>query len=111
MTTSQLGHRMFRAGLSIGFGQHSVELLIGSKSFDLDGVLKLSLARIGEVVHESDGVVQGVESESCGQCFCDGIFYDPVAFECERETLVGFFIIFDVVSTCVIRMQIRESSG
>lgn len=40
----------------------------------------VGLARIGEVVHESDGIVQGVESESCGQRFCDRIFYDTVNF-------------------------------
>ena len=40
----------------------------------------------------------------------DGIFYNTTAVERERETLVGFFIVFDVVSTCVIFTQIREST-
>ena len=97
----------FRADL---FGKHSVELLIGSKTFDLDGVLKLSFALIGKVVHQSDGVIECVEAEACRDCFGDGIFYNTSAVESERETLVGFLIVFDVVSTCVILTQIREST-
>ena len=74
---------------------------------DLLQFIIYSEVHLTEVVHESNGIVQGVESESCAQRFCDSIFYDPVAFECEHETFVGFLVIFDVVSTCVIRMQIR----
>ena len=96
--------------LRVGFGKHSVELLVGSKTFDLDGVLKLSLALIGEVVHQSDGVIECVETEACGDCFGNGVFYNATAVESERETFVGFLIVFDVVSTCVIRTQIREST-
>ena len=66
---------------------------------------------IGLILATAITMFMSTAIESSGQRFCDSIFYDPVAFECERETLVGFFIIFDVVSTCVIRMQIRESSG
>ena len=97
--------------MRIGFGKHSIELLVGSKTFYLYGVLKLSSALIGEVVHQSDGVIERVEAESCGDCFGNGVFYNTTAVERERETLVGFLIVFDVVSTCVILTQIRESSG
>ena len=93
-----------------GFCQHSVELLIGGKTFNLDGVLKLSSALIGEAVHQSDRVIERVKSESCGDCFGNGVFYSTTAVERERETLVGFLVVFDVVSTCVIFTQIREST-
>ena len=88
--------------LGIGFGKHSVELLIGSKTFNLYGVLKLSFALIGEVVHQSDRVIERVEEEACGDCFGNGVFYNTSAVESERETFAGFLIVFDVVSTCVI---------
>ena len=61
-------------------------------------------------MHQSDGVIERVEAEACGDCFGNGVFYNTSAVESERETLVGFLIVFDVVSTCVICPQIREST-
>ena len=40
--------------LGIGFGQHSVELLIGVESINLDCVFDLSSVLIGEVAHQGE---------------------------------------------------------
>ena len=96
--------------LRIGFGKHSIELLVGSKTFYLYGVLKLSSVHIREVVHQSDGVIERVEAEACGDCFGNGVFYNTTAVESERETFVRFLVVFDIVSTCVICAQISEST-
>jgi len=73
----------------IGFGKHSVELLIGGETFDLDCAFKLSSVQIREIVHQSDCVVERVEAEACGDCFGYGFSTIPWHSSVNERALSG----------------------
>ena len=92
--------------LGISFGQHSVELLIGFESIDLDGILDFSSVLIGEVAHQGECFIERVKTEANGKSLGNCVFYHSEAFQRYLESVFVFLIISEVVIGGMICPQI-----